>query len=234
MTEVGARVRPSSPPGIGWTRSPWRAPPGRRPTVPRLLLSAVPVGLVASAWNAWPLLAGSPGEPLAWRIIPLVLSGIALVYGVALVSTSRRLRMPLRPVWQGAGTDSAAIALYGLAFIASIAVGYARGLIANPASAVPAEMMLWCAAPVVFCVFSGISVTLGQRGVKRLIVSGRAPSYVMSQDGQSWLDGDDWTSVYLAAPRDAVRSPDGNYWWTGRWWAALPSRPRRSGRLWRR
>lgn len=207
------------------------APPGRRPTVPKVLLSAVPVGLVASSWNAWPLVAGSPGEPLAWRIIPLVFSGIALAYGVALVSTSRWLRMPLRPLWQGVGPDSTAIVWYGLAFIASIAVSYARAFVSKPASAVPAEITLRLAAPAVFFAFSGISFALDNRGVKQLIVSGRAPIYTMSQDGQLWLDGDGWTSVYLAAPEDAVRSPNGNYWWTGRSWIALPPRPRRSGRL---
>jgi hypothetical protein len=168
------------------------------------------------------------------RIIPLVFSGIALAYGVALFSTSRWPRMPLRPFWQGVGTDSAAMACYGLGIIASIAVSYARAFIANPASAFTAETVLWLAAPAVFFAFWGISLALANRGVKHLIVSGGAPIYVMSQDGQLWLDGDGWTSVYLAAPGEAVRSADGNYWWTGRGWIALPPRPRRSRRLWRR
>jgi hypothetical protein len=137
--------------------------------------------------------------------------------------------MLLRPFWQSLSTDSAAIIWLGLAVIASIAVGYARAFVSKPASEFAAETPLWIAAPAVFFAFWGISLALGNRGVKQLIVSGRAPVYAMSQDGQYWLDGDGWTSIHLAAPGDAVRSSDGNYWWSGRGWMALPARPRGSG-----
>jgi hypothetical protein len=169
---------------------------------------------------------------------------LATAYGAAFILTARR-PWPTKPegFWGGLTATPAAKLWFGLAF--ALPESFAWGILSwlHPTSTATQYLaILWFLAPGTFLVCAFVAHAYSIRDVKRTILAGLAPSYVMSPDGGWWRNGDTWASVTdriwwngsawvnaaAAVPEDALRSPDGNYWWTGTSWCAMPPRTRRT------
>jgi len=81
------------------------------------------------------------------------------------------------------------------------------------------------ALPTIGCLL--LARVRSNRDVKRTIQAGLAPTYSVSRDSCWWWDGTQWLKTVEAVPDDALRSPDGDDWWTGRTWIAVPRGPSR-------
>lgn len=149
---------------------------------------------------------------------------LAIAYGAAVVAAARGSR--LSPVWMfpGLGANPTAKRWYGLAFVIPGPIAWGALAVVHPAPPAPYLLLSWFLAPasVVGCLLLARAST--NRSVKRAILTGSAPSYLISPDARWWWNGDTWAGVGVTAPEGALRSPDDNYWWTGRSWLAMPPR----------
>jgi hypothetical protein len=158
--------------------------------------------------------------PATMQIARVVASVVVVAYGILLILTAYRQHHPL--IWHASGFDANPVSTiwYGLAFVLPVVLVYGSTLLL-PTHA--GEGFWWFAWPVVFalCVIRARAASMRQ--IKKIIVSGLAPSYPTSPDGSWWWDGTTWLRVSAAIPADAVRSPDDGYWWTGVDWLKVPS-----------
>jgi hypothetical protein len=167
---------------------------------------------------------------------------LAVAYGAALTVMARgRHPKPTSPV-AGFTATPAAKRWYGVAFIIPPALAWGVSFMFHPTSAATENLaLLWLAAPGTFVVCMLFARAYSNRDVKRAILTGAAPGYVMSPDrgwrrkGDSWASVNDrvwwngyaWVRAAAEVPDDALRSPDGNYWWTGSFWCPMPPLPKR-------
>jgi hypothetical protein len=234
-----------APPGARWRRVPWKVPTGRRPrfwpSVPHALAYGALIGSLVSAPTVR-VSAAVLGTP--YVAVDVTLAVLATAYGLAFIATAGRPH-PGRTdaYWQGLTATRAGSLWFGLAFVIpeSVAWGISSWLFPTSSPTVYQAILWWLPAGI-FVVCVVVAHSYSTRDVKRTILAGLAPSYVMSPDGGWWRNGDTWASVAdrnwwngsawvsaaAAVPEDALRSPDGNYWWTGSAWCAMPRRARRS------
>ncbi len=234
-----------APPRARWRRVPWRVPTGRRPRfwprVPHALAYGV---LLASLFEAPAarVTAAVLGTPFV--AVDVTLAVLATAYGLAFIVTAGRPHPAQSHVfWQGLTATPAAKLWLGMAFVIpeSLAWGVSSWLFPTTGPTAYGAILWWLpASTFVVCLF--IANAYSNRDVKRTILAGLAPSYVMSPDGTWWRNADTWMSVTdrmwwngnvwvsatAAVPDNALRSPDGNYWWTGSAWCAMPPRAQRS------
>jgi hypothetical protein len=215
-----------------WRRPPWSTPGGRRPRYRQMLKSrlgveAIYVAVISGTYltNAktfWTLEDVRP-----FLIFFVGIAGLAFAYGTTVILTSGR-RRGVVPAWLGLNVNRDARAWFGLAIVIPLVIGGVGAVYFSLPSSPPTTegqllFTVFFFAPAVIaagCVL--LSRGFSYRDIKKAILSGAAPSYVMSHDHFWWWDGAQWASASAAAPSQALRSPDGNYWWTGRDWCALP------------
>jgi hypothetical protein len=231
-----------------WRRIPWAVPSGRRlrfwPAVPEALL----LGALLLSFGGGQIV-GYVGFAKATTILgaPIVASYVlaavvAVAYGVALIVTARARstkRMP-RLMAGLVGTPAARI-WYGLAYVISPLIAWGVSFNLSPTATTQYRSVLWFAAPLaaIVCIIS--ARICSDRDAKRAVLTGTAPGYLLSPDRTWWRKGETWASVNdrvwwngdvwvraeADAPDDALRSPDGNYWWTGSFWCPMPPIPKR-------
>jgi hypothetical protein len=229
-----------------WRRVPWTVPPGRRPQFRRVLPYALSVGALVGSIGAAPMVrdtAAVLGAP--YVAVDVTMPVLATAYGLAFIVTARTShRMRSDGYWLRGLTATATARLwFGLAFVIpeSLAWGISSWLF--PLSGPPTvyKAILWWLPIIPFFVCIFLALSYSNRDIKRKVIAGHAPTYVMSPDGTWWRNADTWMSVNdrvwwngnawvraaAAVPEDALRSPDGNYWWTGSAWCALPPPARR-------
>ena len=221
------------PPGSAWRRPPWSTPSGRRPRyrqvlrigfgVDALYMAASSGMYVTTVKTSWTFEDLRP-----FSIFFIGIAGLAFAYGVAVILTSGRPR-GVMPAWLGLDVNRDARAWFGLAIVIPLMISGVGAFYFSPPGPTAQSQILFTVfffAPAVIaagCVFRARACSY--RDIKNAIVSGAAPSYVMSSNRFWWWDGAQWASAHAAAPPQALRSPDGNYWWTGRNWCALPPFP---------
>jgi hypothetical protein len=222
-----------APAGGGeWRRPPWSTPGGRRPRFRQVLKSGLGVDALYMAAFSGMLLTGAKTswtlEDLRpFSIFFVGIASLAFAYGITVILTSGR-RRGVAPAWLGLNVNRNARAWFGLAIVIPPVIGGVGALYFSPPGYPPTTQgqllfTVFFFAPAVIaagCVL--LSRACSYREIKKVIVSGAAPSYVMSRDHRWWWDGAQWASASAAAPSQALRSPDRNYWWTGRDWCALP------------
>jgi hypothetical protein len=233
------------PPPTRWRRVPWTVPNGRRPRFWRGLPHALATGGLFGSVAAAPTVGDTAavlGVPFV--AIDVTMAVLVAAYGLAFIVTARRRHLGQSDGYMLAMTATPVAKLwFGLAFVIpeSLAWGVSSWLFPTTASSVYGAILWWLpAAAFVVCMF--VAYAYSNRGVKRMVLAGLAPSYVMSPDGtwwrhadtwmsvtdRVWWDGNAWVSATAAVPDDALRSPDGNYWWTGSGWCAMPPWARRA------
>jgi hypothetical protein len=133
-----------------------------------------------------------------------------------------------------AGLTSTPIAArwYGLAFLLPQAIVWAIAIVVRVTSIElrrdPVEVVIFVSGPIAVLLAFSVCIVLAHqaanRPIKQAILAGRAPYYFTAAGlpaGQ-WWDGESWRSIAESAPQDALRSPDGHYWWTGGYWIPMP------------
>lgn len=223
MTEASVLAVPGGAAGHRWRRPPSAPAPGRSLTLRARLGYSLTIGLVVGIPPDGNLLARLPVPAFA---IPIIcIAGLGFAYGIAVIATARSGRVGRR-LWAGVpfGANPVSRVWWGLAFVVGLPVSYAAGILWPPSPTTPGMVgvLLWCSGTLAAFGCLMVSVACSNIEVKRSIRSGRAPTYRLSRDQLSWWDGDGWTSVQIAAPAGAVRSPDGTYWWSGDRWVGLP------------
>jgi hypothetical protein len=223
------RPKPSAPAAVKWLAPPWSVPAGRKPTYRRRLAEIAPL------WAAWaapigalPLILAVRGVDPGFEPLALVYAGLAvsaLAYGVYSIATAQS--HPRKTVWMFPGLTGTRTATiwYGLVFVLPVAIEIgvvAFVLVTESSYSAAAELFVFAGWPVmVACAL--VARRASNEPVKQTILSGLAPSYILSTEWPRWWwDGSEWVGFGAAAPDDAVRSPDGNYWWSGAHWVALP------------
>jgi hypothetical protein len=103
----------------------------------------------------------------------------------------------------------------------------------NPQKSLGCGFVFWCVVffPVAIIMLVNRSKDRGERSITIRLQQASAPTLVaqpsvpaplrMSEDRQSWWDGEDWVRVDQAPPPNARRSADGNLWWDGQQWRAI-------------
>jgi hypothetical protein len=214
-----------------WRPPPWfgSIPSGRKPSWRHRFIEVVPYWATLMALYSWNLAWAPWGLISGWVLAPSVIAAILGVgYGALMIATARR--PTLKPVWffPGFASTSAAARWYGLAFV--LAQGAAWGV------AIVVHVMFGDLRPesVPMIPFGPLSVLLAftacmvlarraaNRPIKRAILTGLAPSYVLAQGQPYWWDGEHWQSLESTVPESSLRSPDGHYWWTGSDWFRMP------------
>jgi hypothetical protein len=234
-----------APPGARWRRVPWKVPTGRRPRFWPSVPHALVFGALFGSVDAAPMVrvaAAVLGTP--YVAVDVTMAVLATAYGLAFIVTARKPhRGQSDGYWQGITATPAAKIWFGLAFVIpeSVAWGISSWLFPGVGPTVYGAI-LWGLPAGIFVVCVIVALSYSNRDVKRAILAGLAPSYVMSPDGtwwrkadtwlsvtdRVWWNGNAWVSAVATAPDNALRSPDGNYWWTGSAWCAMPPRARRS------
>ena len=232
-----------APPGARWRRVPWKVPPGRRPRFWQVLPYALSVGALIGSVGAAPTVrvtATVLGAP--YVAVDVAMAVLATAYGLAFIVTARRPHRMQSDGLLGLTANPAAKLWFGLAFVIpeSLAWGSSSWLFPLSGPNVYQAILWWLpTVPFFVCIF--VALNYSNRDVKRTVIAGLAPSYLMSPDGtwwrnadtwmsvadRNWWNGSAWVSAVAAVPEDALRSPDGNYWWTGSAWCAMPPRARR-------
>jgi hypothetical protein len=229
--EVDGGVQPSAG-GGEWRSPPWSTPGGRRPRFRQMLRSGLGVDALYVAASSGVYLTTAKtswtfGDTRPFSIFFVGIAGLAFAYGITVILMSGR-RRGVVPSWLGLNVNRNARAWFGLAIVIPLVIGGVGALSFSPPSDPPTTQgqllfTVFFFAPAVIaagCVV--LSRACSYRPIKKAIVSGAAPSYVVSPDHCWWWDGAQWARASAAAPSHALRSPDGNYWWTGRDWCALP------------
>jgi hypothetical protein len=234
----GHDVQPRS--GGSWRRPPWSTPGGRRPRYRQVLRTGLGVdALYTAAFSGMYLTNARTSWTLddlrPFSIFFVGIASLGFAYGIAVMLTAGRQR-GVMPAWLGLNVNPEARAWFGLAIVIPLVIGGVGAFFVWPPGFQTTDryqlmFTIFFFAPAVVaagCVLR--SRMCSYRDAKEAIVSGAAPSYVMSHDRIWWWDGAQWASTAAAAPSQALRSPDGNYWWTGRDWCALPALPWRVSR----
>ncbi len=249
-----ADIHPEPIPSSGtvWRRLPWSVPRGRRPP----FWASVPEGLwLATAWLAITSgqLIGNVGFSTSIAVLGVGIVGtdvavtvLAAGYGLALIARAGGShRRPRTALMAGLVATPAATRWFGLAFVIPAALSWGIAFTLHPTSTADQSLALvWLVAPASYAVLLVLARRTSNGGVKRAVLSGVAPTFVMSRDRGWWLKGDTWVrateSVWwngqswvhgsAEVPANALRSPDGNYWWTGSTWCAMPPLERRAQR----
>jgi len=227
--DPAASPEPSVAPAVKWLAPPWSVPSGRKPSYRRIYLKFTPLWAVLVApFGIWPLIQTVRGIDL-WSEGPFAvfysgLAASALAYGLYAIATARNLR--LKTVWAFPGLTATPYATvwYGLAFALPVAIeiGVVAFVLVTRSWYSGAESLVWAAWPVMAACML-MARRASNAPVKQTILSGQAPSYLVSTGWPRWWwNGSEWVGFHAAAPEDAVRSPDGNYWWCGTYWVALP------------
>ncbi len=238
MTEVGAGLSRSAPGAAVWRRPPFAWPAGRGPSSARTLAIIGVLFLFYLYYLAGGALAGGMLASWSGIIWPaalpfLVICAAGVGYGLAVIATAGRPRVTLMLRDWGLGGSTAAKVWFGLAYILPLAVSLATGWVigpAGPSSAVATPPLSWLVelvGPAAFAVCLILARVCSLGPVRRAIVAGQAPSFKVWEDRAWWWDGGAWADWSVAAPESALRSPDGNYWWSGQGWLPLPPRPQR-------
>ena len=233
-----------APPGARWRRVPWKVPPGRRPRFWQVLPYALSVGALIGSVGAAPTVrvtATVLGAP--YVAVDVAMAVLATVYGLAFIVTARRPHRMKSDGLLGLTANPAGKLWFGLAFVIPELLAWGISSWLFPLSGPDVyQAILWWLPTVPFFVCIFVALSYSNRDVKRTVIAGLAPSYLMSPDGtwwrnadtwmsvadRNWWNGSAWVSAVAAVPEEALRSPDGNYWWTGSAWCALPPRARRS------
>ena len=221
-------------------------PPGRRPRFWAGLPYALSLGaLFGSVVNAPTVRDAAAVLGAPYVAVDVAMAVLATAYGLAFVVTARRPhpRQPDGSYLLGITATPASRFWFGLSFVIpeSLAWGISSWLFPTLGPDLY-QTILWWLPAVTFIVCIFVAYAYSNRDVKRTILAGLAPSYVMSPDGTWWWNADTWMSVTdrvwwngnawvsakAAVPDNALRSPDGNHWWTGGAWCAMPPRARRS------